>query len=83
MPCVDFMELESIWKKRYERANYVAHGGLFAVSEANVPKAITLRLYRAKQAQAALAMLKHQKACPLCISNENDSSYAPFESLAS
>jgi hypothetical protein len=83
MPCIEFMELESIWKKRYERANYVAQGGLFAVSEANVPNAITLRLYRAKQAQAALAMLKHRKACPLCTIDENETSYAPFESLAS
>ena len=80
MACVEVVELENIWQKRFERANAAA-SGVFAVgSIANVP---TLRHLRAKQAQAAHAILTHRAQCQVCNRGEQLEPFMWLESVAS
>ena len=76
MPCTELVELENIWKKRYERANYIQAGGWFAVPETRHSNALTIRQSRAKQAQAAHAMIQHQRQCPVCNGNTHTAALA-------
>lgn len=82
MPCKENMELENIWQKRYERARYVEHGGLFAVPFTSSAHILTVRQHRARQAQAANAILMHRKTCHVC-SSDNQVEAGVFEDLAS
>lgn len=71
MSCVESAQLENLWKRRYELANLVERGGLFAVHGTKTSHALTLRLHRARQAQAASALQTHQRECPLCQGEQN------------
>jgi hypothetical protein len=66
MPCDKIMELENIWQQRYEGAQHAEHSGLFAVSGNMSTHALFVRQQRAKQAQAAHAILLHQRSCAVC-----------------
>jgi len=70
MPCKESLELEEIWRKHYERAEYVERGGLFAVPLIGKSHVLMVRQHRAQQAQAANAILMHRRTCPVC-SNDN------------
>jgi hypothetical protein len=70
MLCRENAALENIWRQSYERARYVACGGLFAVPANTNANTFLVRQYRAKQAQAANAILMHQRSCPVCGSAE-------------
>jgi len=67
MPCDEIMQLENIWRQRYEGARLVERSGLFAVPAKN-SHAWVVRQHRAKQAQAANAILQHQRSCAVCSS---------------
>jgi hypothetical protein len=66
MPCDEVMELESIWQQRYEGARLAERSGLFAVTASMTSHARVVRQHRAKQTQAANAILLHQRSCSLC-----------------
>ncbi len=66
MPCDKILELENIWQQRYEGAQHAARSGLFAVSRNMSSHALVVRQQRAKQAQAANAILLHQRSCAVC-----------------
>jgi hypothetical protein len=83
MPCRESMELENIWQRRYERAEYVEHGGLFAVPFTISSHILTVRQHRARQAQAANAILMHRKTCHLCSSDAQEQADGLFKDLAS
>jgi hypothetical protein len=70
MPCDVVMELESIWLQRYEGARLAERTGLFAVTANMNSHAWVMRQHRAKQAQAANAILLHQKSCVVCGSRQ-------------
>jgi hypothetical protein len=71
MPCNEIIELENIWRQRYEGARLAERSGLFAVSANMSSHALVLRQQRAKQAQAANAILLHQRSCAACGSSRN------------
>ena len=81
MPCSEIMELERIWEKRFERAKSMETSGMFAVSVSM--KAPTMRQLRAKQAQAAHAILMHQRQCQMCNSDSQAEPFMWSDSLAS
>jgi hypothetical protein len=66
MPCDEIMELENIWRQRYEGARLAERSGLFAVSAKLNSHAWVVRQHRAKQAQAANAIMLHQRSCAVC-----------------
>jgi hypothetical protein len=71
MPCDKIMELENIWQQRYEVAQHAERSGLFAVSGNMNSRALVVRQHRAKQAQAANAILMHQRSCAVCGTGRN------------
>lgn len=83
MHCRENVALEKIWRQRYERARHVACGGLFAVAENTTTHAQLIRECRAKQAQAANAILLHQRSCPVCGNAEHTQGHRFAESRAS
>ena len=76
MVCAESMELERVWKRRYEVAKHMERGGLFAVSMTKSSHSLLVRQQRAKQAQAANAILMHRKHCSICNSALQDQSLA-------
>ncbi len=83
MHCRENVALENIWRQRYERATHVACGGLFAVGENATTHAQLVRECRAKQAQAANAILLHQRSCAVCGNAEHTHGGLRAESRAS
>lgn len=67
MGCAESLELEKIWKKHYDLATRTEEGGgLFAVTQAKSSHALLVRQNRAKQAQAANAIMMHRRNCSIC-----------------
>lgn len=66
MVCRESIELETVWKKRYELTRHIEGGGLFAVPLTKNPHSLMVRQYRAKQAQAANAIMIHRRNCSVC-----------------
>ena len=81
MFCPESEKLESLYRQRYERTRMVETGTMPIVLDTKVQPlshALMVRQYRAKLAQAASAILIHQKNCRHCSSQEHQ-----LESLAS
>ena len=81
MNCPESIKLESLYRQRYERARMVESGVSLIILQGNdqpLPHTLLVRQHRAKQAQAASAILMHQKHCPVCGKHDRLS-----ESLAS
>jgi cytochrome c-type biogenesis protein CcmH/NrfF len=83
MPCKESEELENAWQKRYERAESVERGGLFALPLISSSHMLMVRQHRAKQAQAANAILMHRRTCPVCSNDNLVQAGSLFESRAS
>jgi hypothetical protein len=81
--CRENVALENIWRQRYERARYVAREGLFAMPANTNANTLLIRQCRARQAQAANAILMHQRSCPVCGSAEQTRGVGFPESRAS
>ena len=79
MLCPESMKLEGVYRERYDQARFLENGGsliflagpapsLTAATLDDTPSTHTMsvRRQRATQAQAANAILMHQRTCTVC-----------------